>query len=91
MTNKWGPQLSFRPELWDENYIGRIEEMSEREQEKLAEIEQAERDIQIQEEYVDDVAKQLKAAKEELKDRVNHLRVLSRPDRQQRLNLGGPE
>lgn len=79
---QYGPQLSFRPHLWDQK-------MSDQDREKVKEIEDAEKAIQVQEEFVDDLKSQLKAAKEELADRINHLRVLSRPDGQQRLIFDG--
>lgn len=81
---KWGPQLKFEPWRWDQK-------MSDQDREKVKEIEDAEKSIQIQEEFVDDLKKQLKAAKEELSDRIHHLRVLSRPDGQQRLVFGEDE
>jgi len=62
--------------------------MSSQDSEKVKEIEDAEKAISVQEEYVDELKSQLKAAKEELSDRVHHLRVLSRPDGQQRLVFG---
>lgn len=62
--------------------------MSSQDSEKVKEIEDAEKAISLQEEFVDDLKSQLKAAKEELADRINHLRVLSRPDNQQRIIFG---